>query len=108
MSYLWAMKDENKKQLRVDFEKYMRYCLQTKSNFSLEDFVSFASTIINFSSSDISSTKQDKEGKSDYLLQLYNAGLRNRITKEDLQEIKAVILSDPGIDFEIINLLYKA
>ncbi|HLQ99428.1 MAG TPA: hypothetical protein VK102_03560 [Sphingobacterium sp.] len=101
------MKDESKKQLRLDFEKYMRYCLQTKSNFSLEDFASFASTIINFSSSDKSGINQDKENKSDYLLQLYNAGLRNRITKEDLQELKTIILSDPGIDFEIINLLYK-
>lgn len=99
-----VMNEEEKKQLRSDFEKYMRQQMREKKNFTLEDFVSFSSSLINFSFS--SYNQAEKEKRTDYLLGLFNAGIGNRITKDDQIEIRNLILSDPHIDFQIINFLY--
>ena len=98
------MNEEEKKQLRSDFEKYMRQQIREKKNFTLENFVSFASSLINFSFS--SYNQEEKEKRADYLLSLFNAGMNNQITKDDQIEIRALILSDPNIDFQIIDFLY--
>lgn len=98
------MNEEEKKQLRSDFEKYMRQQIREKKNFTLENFVSFASSLINFSFSPYN--QEEKEKRADYLLSLFNAGMNNQITKDDQIEIRALILSDPNIDFQIIDFLY--
>lgn len=98
--------DENIKQkLQSDFEKYMRHCIQSKGQFTLMHFVPFASTLINFTN-DSSIKNNQRLPKAYYLLDLYNAGLQNRITKDDADELAVLILSDPNIDFEILSILY--
>lgn len=99
------MNENEKQKLRYDFEKYMRHCMQGKGQFTLLDFVAFASTLINFTN-DASKNNNERQPIAYYLLDLYNAGIGNRITKDDLNELVVLILSDPNIDFEIVSFLY--
>lgn len=100
------MNAELKNKLQEDFEKYMCHSLSATGNFSLLDFVSFASTVINFTFPQDTSSKVEKVEAGRYLINLYNGGLKNKIDHADIHNLVEIIVSDPNVDFSIVNLLY--
>lgn len=90
-----------------DFEKYMRYTLQHNTPFTLESFVTFATSLINFyNGSNLISSIERKETAL-ILGRSFNAGIGNRITPEDLHQIAELIISDSTIDYSILNPIFE-
>lgn len=89
-----------------DFEKYMRYTLQRHTPFTLEGFVTFATSLINFyNGSNLISSNERKETAL-ILSRSFNAGIGNRINQEDLHQIAELIISDATIDYSILNPIF--
>jgi len=90
-----------------DFEKYMRYILQRNTPFTLENFVVFATSLVNFyKGSNLISSAERKETAL-LLTHSFNAGIGNRITPEDLHQIAELIISDSTIDYSILNPIFE-
>src|SRR5690606_41969446 len=82
---------EVSKQLEQDFEKYMLQFFAKYQRFSLEDFGTFAVSILNYNVNNHRIDKKLKEEYAYFLISLYNKGIGNRITEEHLREIAHVI-----------------
>ena len=92
--------------LARDFEKYMLMFYTKHKRFTLEDFGSFASTVLNFSVQNQQINSGLKKEYAYFLTTLYNKGMGNRIIEEHLQVIAQAIAADSSIDFSIIQDLY--
>lgn len=95
-----------KQQLENDFEQYMRKFYASFKRFSLEDFGTFASTVINYYVQNRVVEVPDRSETAYFLTSLYNKGMGNRITEEHLQLISTSIANDYTIDFNVIKLLF--
>lgn len=89
-----------------DFEKYMHYTTQYNIPFTLERFVTFATSLVNFYSG--SSLITDRKESALLLSRSFNKGIGNRITQEDLDQIADLIISDPTVDYSILNLIFSS
>lgn len=94
-----------KKQLEQEFETYMFGFFNEFKRFSLEDFGSFATTLLNYYINNNRLPQSDKSEASYYLVTLYNKGIGNRITEEHLQVISKTIADDSSIDFMVAQRL---
>lgn len=103
---LFMMNIEVSKQLQEDFERYMIQFLARHQRFTFEDFGNFAVTLLNYNVNNHIIDLKLKKQYAYFLTSLYNKGIGNRITEEDLQEIAHVIATDHRVDFNIINELY--
>lgn len=97
---------EIKKQLESDFEKYMFKFYAKFKRFSIEDFGTFASTILNYNVQNHIIDPHIKQEYAYFLTSLYNKGIGNRITEEHLQFIAQTIAADSSVDFNVINEMF--
>ncbi len=99
---------QQKEMIVQDFEKYMQYTSQYKLPFTLERFATFATSLVNFyAGSNLISTGERKETAL-LLSRSFNAGIGNRITHEDLDQIADLIISDSTIDYSILNPIFSS
>lgn len=101
------MTGKQKEMIVQDFEKYMRYTLQHNMPFTLERFATFATSLINFyQGSDLIPPIARKETAL-ILSRSFNAGIGNRITRDDLEQIANLIISDSTIDYSVLNPIFE-
>ena len=91
-----------------DFEKYMQYILQLNAPFTLEAFVAFSTSLVNFyTGSQLIATSERNESAL-FLCRLFNAGLGNQINEEDLKQISALIVADQGsLDYTLLQPVFS-
>lgn len=98
---------QQKEMIVRDFEKYMQHTSQCNIPFTLERFAAFATSLINFyNGSNLISILERKETAL-LLSNSFNAGMGNRITQEDLNQIADLIISDSTIDYSILNPIFE-
>lgn len=101
------MTRQQKEMIVQDFEKYMQFTLQHNIPFTLENFAAFATSLVNFyKGSNLISTTERRETAL-LLSSSFNAGMGNRITPEDINEIADLIISDTTIDYSILNPIFS-
>lgn len=102
------MLEQNKRDaIRRDFEKYMRYVLDKRLDFGLEDLVVFASSLVNFYLGSGLISPEDKEKSARYIVHLFNGGLSHKIISEDIESLTQVILEDSAIDYSILQPIFS-
>lgn len=89
-----------------DFDKFMRYTLNQKAPFTLEKFVLFATSLVNFYHGSNLIAATEKKDTALALSTAFNAGIGNQITEEDLHQIADIIISDFTIDYSILNPIF--
>ena len=92
--------------IQGDFEKFFKSLEKQHKILDFELFGVYGASILNFYVGSSLINNQQKNEASQYLSTLFNAGLGNVITKEDLLEISATIYKDPTIDYSIINVVF--
>jgi len=98
----------NKKEMvRTDFEKFFKSLKKRGQSLSFEVFGGYSASVLNYYLSNGLLQKEDKPEAGRYLVQLFNAGLGNRITPADQQEITQVIIGDPTIDYSLIQAILE-
>ena len=102
------MTAQQKEMIIGDFEKFMQYTLKRRTSFTLETFVSFATSLVNFYKGSNLISNEDRQDTSLLLCQCYNAGVGNQIATEDLIQIAELIYSDQStLDYSIINSIFS-
>ena len=89
-----------------DFEKYMHHVLLQKRPFTLETFVSFATSLTNFYSGSQLIDTAERKDTALILSKSFNKGMGNRITDADLDQLSELIISDPTLDYSILNPIF--
>lgn len=92
--------------IQGDFEKFFKSIQKQNRTFDFELFGLYGASILNFYVGSSLITNQQKSEASQHLCTLFNAGLGNIITKDDLVEISTTLVKDPTIDYSIINLVF--
>lgn len=101
------MTNEMKKMIVSDFEKLMRYTVQQNILFTIDTFITYSVSLVNFYTGSKLITEQERYMTAMQLTERFNAGIGNRITDKDLQEIANLITSDPTLDYSILNPIFK-
>lgn len=101
------MSTDMKETLRSDFEKMMRYCIQTNGDFGFNLFGEYAVSALNFYVGSSILTISEKHEAALFLANLYNAGIRNVISDKDLQEIADVIAQDATLNYQLLAPLFN-
>lgn len=101
------MSTDMKETLRSDFEKMMRYCIQTNGDFGFNLFGEYAVSALNFYVGSSILTISQKREAALFLANLYNAGIRNVISDKDLQEIADVIAQDATLNYQLLAPLFN-
>ena len=96
-----------KQQLTADFEKYMQKFYAQHRRFSLEDFGTFAATILNHYGHNSLLPGDQRQDAAYYLTTLYNKGIGNRIVEEHLQAIAQMLAQDTTVDFQVMQVLFS-
>ena len=104
---LFMIDYEISKQLESDFEKYMFKFYSKFKRFGVEDFGTFATTILNYNVQNHLIDNKLKQEYAYFLTTLYNKGMGNRITEEHLQLISKAIASDSTVDFNVVQELFS-
>lgn len=94
-----------KKKLESDFESYMFEFYRTFKRFNLQDFGSFATTLLNYYVNNKVVPIGQKKEAAYFLISLYNKGIGNRISEEHLQEIAQTIEADYSIEYTVMQRL---
>lgn len=100
------MTDKQQDMIIGDFEKYMRHALATAQVFSLESFINFASSLVNFYQGSNLIIEAERIETALILSKSFNAGMRNQISDEDIKSIVELIISDLEIDYSILNPIF--
>ncbi|SFS47527.1 hypothetical protein [Sphingobacterium wenxiniae] len=89
-----------------DFEKYMRHAIGQPQPFTLEGFVAFAISLVNFYEGSNLIANNERAATAELLLKSFNAGLKNSITAADQKEIIELIISDFSLDYSILSPIF--
>lgn len=100
------MTTEIKDTLRSDFEKMMRYCLQKNGDFGFNVFGDYAVSVLNFYVGSSILPLNEKRAGALFLVNLYNAGIRNAITPEDVEEIADVLTQDKTLNYPLLAPIF--
>lgn len=92
--------------IQSDFEKFFRSLQKQNKILDFELFGKYGSSILNFYVGSSLLNVQQKSEASHYLCGLFNAGLGNIISTNDLMEISDVIFKDQTLDYGIINSVF--
>lgn len=95
-----------KEKLEKEFESYMFSFYNEFKRFSLEDFGTFATTLLNYYINNNTLDATDKAEAAYYMSTLYNKGIGNRITEDHLQVITKAIVDDFSVDFKVVQRLF--
>lgn len=93
--------------IRADFEKYMRHVLDVRIDFNLETLVSFASSLVNFYAGSNVIGHTEKSDAALYIVQLFNGGLQQKISEEDIEKLKDLVLEDQSIDYQLLAPVFS-
>lgn len=93
--------------IRTDFEKFFKHLTTQQKTLDFEVFGSYAVSVLNFYVTSGCLDLKEKQSGCQYLIQLFNAGLGNRISPEDQLEIATVILNDPTLDYSVIGPVFN-
>lgn len=89
-----------------DFEKFMRYALQQTTPYTIDTFITYSTSLVNFYTGSKLITTAERQQVALELTKRFNAGVGNIITTEDLMEIANLIISDPTLDYSILNPIF--
>ncbi|SJN17506.1 hypothetical protein FM107_00980 [Sphingobacterium sp. JB170] len=89
-----------------DFEKFMRYALQQNTPYTIDTFITFSTSLVNFYTGSKLITKGERQQVALELTKRFNAGVGNIITTDDIMEIANLIISDPTLDYSILNPIF--
>lgn len=103
---IWKMDIRIQEKLEKDFESYMFSFYNEFKRFALEDFGTFATTLLNYYINNNTLELKSKADAAYYMCTLYNKGIGNRITEEHLQIIAKAIVEDYSIDFVVAQRLF--
>ena len=95
-----------KNQLLEDFELYMQRFYAQHNRFTLEDFGTFAATILNHYGHNQVIQPDERLEAAYFLTTLYNKGIGNRIVEEHLQAIAKMLYEDTTVDFQVMQLMF--
>jgi hypothetical protein len=101
-----SMEQKLKEILKSDFEKYMRFAVQSTTGFGFDVFGEYAVSVLNFYVGSAILNYQNKIEGSLYLLELYNIGIGGVITKEDREELAQVFAQDPTLDYSVLKPIF--
>ena|SRR5690606_15005361 len=100
------MTNEQKKMVVGDFEKFMQHILHQGNEFTLEMFIKFGTSLVNFYTGSQLITSIDRKPTGLLLVTCFNKGIGNRISDKDLDEISDFIISDSSLDYSILNPIF--
>lgn len=100
------MENKVKEILKSDFEKYMRFAVQSGTGFGFDIFGEYAVSVLNFYVGSAILTYENKLQASLYLLELYNKGLGGIITEEDREELARAFAQDPTLDYGVLKPIF--
>lgn len=100
------MTAQQKEMIIGDFERYMRHAIAQEAPFTLDKFISTATTLVNFYEGSQLITIAEREDAALLLVQAFNAGIANRISPEDLLEISRIIILETTIDYSILSIIF--
>lgn len=92
--------------IKQDFEKFMRYQMQSPQRFGLEVFVDFSASLLNFYMGSSLLAQSEKAYAASYLCMLFNGGLKQKISSEDLQQVSTIIAEDQTLDYQILSPIF--
>lgn len=90
-----------------DFERYIAYVVKQQISFDFPAFLTFSSSLLNFYIGSSLLKVPEKEAAGLFLGNLYNKGLGNRISDEDISSLALLITEDPHIDYAIIQAIFN-
>ena len=93
--------------IRTDFERYIKYVSATQKIFNFESFLTFSSTLVNFYIGSSLLNNSEKDDAALFLVNLYNKGMGNRISAEDIKHLALLIAEDSQIDYTIIQAIFN-
>lgn len=100
------MTAQQKNMIIGDFEKYMRFAVQQPQGFTLDNFVSFASSLISFYQGSSLITNEERLAAAQFLVNAFNAGIGNQINADDSSQIADLIISDNKVDYSILSPIF--
>lgn len=92
--------------IKQDFEKFMRHRMRSPQGFSLETFVDFGVSLLNFYLGSSLLVRSEKTAAALYLCTLFNGGLKQKIPAEDLQKIADMIVEDQTLDYQMLTPIF--
>jgi len=93
----------DKERLTRDYNTYMLDFYQVHKRFTFEEFGDFATTLLNYYVNAQIITPKEKFEAAYYLTTLYNKGMGNRITEQDMQTIARVITNDYSLNIQLLD-----
>ena len=90
-----------------DFEKFMHYTLKQNKPFTLENFAAFASSLVHFYKGSNLIMLSERTEAAQLLCRSFNAGMGNRIAKEDIDQLVDWITTDTAIDYNLLQPIFN-
>ncbi len=101
------MTNAQQKMIVSDFEKFMHYTLQQKVPYTIDKFIGYSTSLINFYTGSKLISIADRHQVAVQLTKRFNAGIGNIISDHDIQEIADLIISDTTLDYSILNPIFS-
>ncbi len=92
--------------IQSDFEKFVKYQMKAFGSFDFQRFGHYAASILNFYVGSSLLLLEEKLDAAWFLTTLYNKGMRNRISDEDMREMAAIFSKDPTLDYSVIQPVF--
>ncbi|WP_160366792.1 hypothetical protein [Sphingobacteruim zhuxiongii] len=92
--------------IQGDFEKFLTFLRSQKRGLDFDVFGDYAGSVLNFYMGSSLIIPADKLEAAKELTNLFNAGLKNIISKEDVLEIAESIAQDTSLDYSILQPIF--
>lgn len=93
--------------LQGDFEKFLSHLRSQKKSLSFELFGDYAGSVLNFYLGSSLINPAEKLEAAQVLTGLFNAGLKNIISPQDLMEIAESIAQDTTLEYGVIQAIFS-
>ena len=102
------MDSQIKDTIKRDFERFTKYSIAKGNAVGFELFGDYAVSALNFYVGSNVFPLSEKLEAAFYLTQLFNTGMGNRISAEDMQEISIALTEDATLDYSILKPIFNA
>lgn len=92
--------------IQTDFEKFVQFRLKQYLGVDFAVFGEYATSVLNFYVGSKLLSNEDKMEAAYFLTQLFNKGLGNKISAEDMIEIAAALIQDATLDYSILHPIF--
>ncbi len=92
--------------IQGDFEKFLTFLRSQKRVLDFDVFGEYAGSVLNFYLGSALIISADKVEAAKVLTNLFNMGLKNIISKEDVLEIAESIAQDTSLDYTILQPIF--